>query len=203
MRVTLAIGLALALVQPALAAEQVSGEPCLASDSMGLTARDQYRISHLSASRTQGLAEALRAGNSKDRGDVSALFADGLAPLSEVKQGKYQCRTIKLGGNLPLVVYQWFSCEISQEDGALTLRKLTGSQNFFGTLVPAGPGYLYKGALHYGYEREVTLYGTTKDRDQVGCLVNASANGSRLVLELPMPVFESQHDVIELRRSTE
>jgi len=200
MKWTLAIGLVAAMAGPAAAAvEQISGEPCAATVAMGLTERDEYRISHLTTSRTQGLAEAMRSDTARDRDLLAEMFAGGLSPLGRVATGKYQCRTIKLGGNVPLVVYQRFSCEIGQEDATYTLRKLTGSQNFFGTLTPAGAGFLYKGALNYGYEKQVVAYGTNKDRDQVGCLTKDYEDGGRLLLELPMPVFESRHDVIELK----
>lgn len=179
---------------------QIAGSACSPIAEMQLTDRDTYRIEHLTSSRTAGLAEALRAESAEDRASVSELFSNGLYPISDMPEGDYQCRTIKLGGLSEVVVYQWFTCEISRADGVLHIAKTSGSQNFSGTLTPAGSGLLYRGALTYGYETEATGYGENAERDQVGCVTKDAEDGMHFVLELPYPVFESRHDVIELVR---
>lgn len=161
--------------------------------------RDLTRLENLTTSRTIGLGAALKAEDGAARYAVAGIFASGFAaPGTELVVGKYQCRTIKLGGALSLIAYQWFQCEIGQEEGTYTLRKVTGSQNFFGLLTPTEGGFTYRGAAHYGYEPEVRFYGADPERDQVGCLNKLNAEGSHLVLELPMPLVESDHDLIEL-----
>jgi len=43
-----------------------------------------------------------------DRAALSALFAPGGEALAAIPDGKYRCRTLKLGGLLPLTVYDYF-----------------------------------------------------------------------------------------------
>lgn len=175
-----------------------SSEVCAVPDDFGLSDNDVARLEALETSRTRGLAGALRGLVADEQSVVADLFEGGLAPIdADLLVGKYQCRTIKLGGNLPLVVYQWFRCEINQEDATFTVRKITGSQNFFGVLMPAGDGYAYKGASTYGYEDQVLFYGDDATRDQVGCLSAVGEGQKHFVLELPAPPVESYHDVIE------
>lgn len=190
---------AAALMVTALA---VSPAPVFACDVAGLSfsPKDTARLNSLEASRTRGLVGALRSESAPDRSLVADIYGAGFATAGDqLTLGKYQCRTIKLGGALSLIAYQWFQCEIGQEEDTYTLRKITGSQNFFGTLTPTPSGFTYRGAAHYGYEPEVRFYGQDPGRDQVGCLNKIDATGTHLALELPMPVFESDHDVIELR----
>ena len=199
---SLAACLALAgLATPAVASvEQIAGNPCTVPSDAALTDRDAYRIEHLVSSRTAGLAEALRADSIEDRTGLSRLFENGLAPISIMPEGAYQCRTIKLGGISELTVYQWFTCEVTPSGDGLTLSKTSGSQNFTGTLTQAGDGLLYKGTLRYGYEDRPVAYGADPERDQIGCVTKDAEDGTHFVLELPYPVFESRHDVIELVR---
>lgn len=204
-RQALAVVAALAFLTPSASAlasvAQIPGGPCTLPGDHGLSERDVYRIEHLTSARTGGLAAAMRSDNAEDRQTVSALYEAGLHPVSSLPEGAYQCRTIKLGGISDLVVYQWFNCEVGAEDGVLMLRKVTGSQNFSGTLEPAGAGFLFKGALTYGYEDAYVRYGEDATRDQVGCLTRDFEDGSNFILELPYPQFESLHDVIVLRKS--
>ncbi len=179
-----------------------SNEACGLPEGVKFTTRDIARLEGLEVSRSIGLAQALRAESAADRELIASLFEKGFEPIGSAAEiiGKYQCRTIKLGGLGPAVVYGWFSCEINPEDAALTIFKSTGSQRFFGLLYPAGTGLTYRGAGHYGYETEFNFYGDEADRDQVGCLSKIAGEPGHLVLELPEPVFESAHNVIELKR---
>lgn len=186
------------IVIAALCAPAIGDDACVVPDGFGLSQEDQTRLEALNTSRTRGLGAALRARSASERQVLANLFEAGLAPVDPAQLvGKYQCRTIKMGGGLPLVVYKWFQCEIGQEDATFTVRKLTGSQNFFGVLSPAGAGYAYKGAGVYGYEKQVRFYGDDATRNQVGCLSAVRQGNKHFVLELPMPKVESFHDVIE------
>ena len=109
--------------------------------------------------------------------------------------GDYRCRTIKMGGGVPLTVYGFFACEVDEAaDGYQAILKTSGSQRFSGTLTPSAGGLFYLGALNYADEDPIA-YGVNAERDQVGCLYRS---GDSYVLELPSPQFESVHDVIEL-----
>lgn len=168
---------------------------------IGLSEDDQSRLVNLDISRTRGLGAAMRSESVDDRAVVAELFEPGVPYASAtLVAGAYACRTLKLGGNLPLVVYSWFSCEITEEgDGTFAIRKLTGSQNFAGTLFPAGSGFAFKGASYYGYEDGTIQYGDDPERNEVGCLSAVTKENKHFVLEFPFPKLESFHDVIELR----
>ncbi len=185
-----------------VAGDAAGGGPCGIGADLVLTKEDAVRLQELEATRSMGLAQALRLENGEERGVIAGLFENGFVPIPapDAVIGRYQCRTIKLGGNLPGTVYGWFACDIVPEDGALVIRKATGSQKFAGILVSAGQGLTYRGALTYGYEDTYVLYGEDRERDQVGCLSALGADMNHFVLEMPRPVFESVHDVIELRR---
>lgn len=172
---------------------------CTIPDGFDLTTEDRGRIRALEEARLQGLSEAEQTEAVADWEVVYALFdAEFLAPDPAAIAGDYQCRTIKLGGISPVVVYSWFRCRISPEEQAFVVEKVTGSQNFTGLLVPAGGGYLYRGAGHYSDESP-RPYGADPERNQVGCLSSVPDGEQHFVLELPRPKFESVHDVIEFR----
>lgn len=168
---------AAALAALALATTPLAAAMCDVRDDLELSEADILRLERLAWSRAAGLAWALRSDDAGDREAVSQLIRDGLPqPEPELIAGSYQCRTIKMGELVPLVVYDWFRCEITPEARAFNIRKITGSQNFSGTLFPAGGGYLYRGAMHYGNEGP-TFYGRDEERDQVGCLSGGDAGG--------------------------
>lgn len=170
------------------------------TEGLSLSDADAARLENLEESRRVGLANALRAESQSERELVADLFtADSATMQAEQMAGTYQCRTIKLGGLLPLIVYRWFTCEIAVAGDGLVLQKTSGSQNFKGSLTPSGNAFTYRGALHYGYEDRPGAYGVDPERDQVGCLSVVGQPG-HLMLELPQPRFESDHDVIEFRR---
>ena len=176
---------------------------CSLPKRFGLSPTDVARFEQLQVFRSMGLASALIGEKPGERQIVSDLFSNGFAKISNPNDvaGKFQCRTIKLGGTLPLTVYGWFDCEIFPEEAALVIRKSSGSQRFLGFLRPGGDGLAYKGALSYGYEDVMTLYGQNPERNQVGCLSAIDTRMDHFVLELPNPAFESIHNVIELKRA--
>ena len=197
------LALAVTAISALLSASVFAGQSaCDVTDWPQLQPRDEARMSRLELSRTKGLAAALGSSNNADRELVSDLFDEDFVPIKDMYEigKKYRCRTIKLGGITDITIYQWFNCEFNPEGKVLTIRKTTGSQNFFGVLVPAGNGLSYSGALNYGYESVHKLYGEDEERNQVGCLSAKDKNMNRLVLELPEPKFESVHDVILFER---
>ncbi|MCB1518218.1 MAG: DUF4893 domain-containing protein [Hyphomicrobiaceae bacterium] len=173
---------------------------CDSKPLLDATPDDISRMDNFYTSRTRGLGAALAAESDAEQKIVSELFESGLAPVDEtLLPGNYECRTIKMGGISPLVVYSWFRCEIRPEEAVYTIRKTTGSQNFFGVLRKRNDLFVYQGASSYGYEDGVRLYGDDEERNQVGCLSAVTKGNRHFILELPFPRFESYHDVIELR----
>jgi hypothetical protein len=171
--------------------------------------RDVERLSHLSEARAKGLDEA-RSGNPSDYTAIRSILQAGtVAPSEQRLLGHWRCRTLKLGGMTPSVVYGWFRCRISAEGRLLHFEKLTGTQRSSGTLYPDRNGLVYLGASYvtaYGpAEKKPTYSGggastgadATPD-DQIG-LLSLTYDG-RARIEMPYPVQESTFDVIELKR---
>jgi hypothetical protein len=173
------------------------------------SASDVQRIGQLAESRAKGMMEAANAGAS-DFAAVSSIVEAGVLSAAPSRLvGTWRCRTMKLGGLTPAIVYSWFACRISQQGGRLVFEKIGGSQRTVGTLYPDGGGYVYLGAsyVHYnGVVEKPPRYsgkgsslgaGQTPD-DQIGLL--SFTRDGRARLEFPYPVQESVYDVIELKR---
>lgn len=171
------------------------------------SAGDVQRLEQLSEAKAKGMMEAQSAPPS-DLAAIRSILTAG-AVSSGKATGTWKCRTMKLGGLTPTIVYGWFSCRISDRGGRLFFEKLGGSQRTSGYLYPDGGGYVYLGAasVHYNGANEAphAYSGTgasvgaaqTPD-DQIGLLTLTYDGRARL--ELPYPVQESTFDVIELKR---
>ncbi|MEI9996224.1 MAG: DUF4893 domain-containing protein [Rhizomicrobium sp.] len=167
---------------------------------------DQQRLAQLADAKQKGLAEAHAGTGSGDASAIdSALGPASHAPSPGAITGAWRCRTIKLGGITPYVVYSWFNCRIANRGGALFFEKTSGSQHTNGFLYPADGGLVYLGASSvigepphaYSGNGASAGAGATPD-DQIGILTAIGANHLRL--EMPFPVQESTFDVIELKR---
>lgn len=168
---------------------------------------DQQRLSRLDEARAKALGEA---SGGASQGDLSIIHAvlDPAPQSASVSSllGSWRCRTIKLGGITPDVIYAWFRCRISMKGGGPYLEKLSGSQTTNGYLYPDGGGsFVYLGAssvvgeARHAYSGSGATAGApvTPD-DQIGLL---SVIGSgHLRVEFPYPLQESTMDVLELRR---
>ena len=165
---------------------------------------DQDRLSKLEESKAKAMGEAA-AG--PDMGAIHGVLDAAAMPTSDgALAGHWRCRTLKLGGMTPSVVYAWFNCRISDRGGHLYFQKLTGSQRTQGWLYPSGDGtFVYLGASSVGPEKPHTYSGNgatagagaTPD-DQIGVL--SAIGDGRARIEMPYPVQESTFDVIELKR---
>jgi hypothetical protein len=168
------------------------------------SAYDQDRLSKLEEAKAQALGEA---ASGADMATIRAVLDPAPAPASDgALTGAWRCRTIKIGGMTPSVVYSWFSCRISDRGGHLFFQKLNGSQMTSGWLYPNGDGtFVYLGATTMRGEKRRVYSGNgasagapaTPD-DQIG-LLSAIGDGHARI-ELPYPVQESTFDVIELKR---
>jgi hypothetical protein len=174
------------------------------------TSRDVERLGRLAESRARGLEEAEKASPA-DRAAIHSILSARTINSDEKKLiGTWRCRTLKLGGMTPAVVYSWFRCRITPAANGLGFEKINGSQRTAGTLYFNGEGYVYLGASYvgtgYGPAEKKPAYSgggaaggaeATPD-DQIG-LFSLTADG-RARLELPYPVQESTFDVIELKK---
>lgn len=175
---------------------------------------DAQRLSQLAESRAKGMLEAANAGASDYKAVRSIVEAGPVSASASQLVGTWKCRTMKLGGLTPAIVYSWFTCRISEQGGVLHFEKTGGSQRTVGTLYPDGGSpnsgsFVYLGASYVRYNgvnekpprysgKNPTLGAGETPDDQIARLT-ALADG-RLRLEFPYPVQESVFDVIELKR---
>jgi hypothetical protein len=190
-RLVFALLLAVAAIPAALADGQMDKR---------LTAADKDRLARLEAVMAEALGEAKAGGSPEDVKILDAALAGAPLPLAEGfdPTGDWKCRTIKAGGDPPLVVYGWFKCRISDDGAGWMLEKLTGSQRTTGRFYTLSATRLaYLGAGHYADERPLT-YGADPKRDQVAVAERRAEN--RIVLLFPAPQYESKLDVLLLER---
>jgi hypothetical protein len=171
------------------------------------SAYDAGRLGKLDEAKQKGLSEAEAGASQQDIAIIRGVLDPQPVNVSPgALVGGWRCRTIKLGGMTPDVIYTWFSCRISARGDRLYFQKLSGSQRTNGFLYPdPSGGLVYLGASSVTGEPPHTYSGNgasvgagaTPD-DQVGLLVATGPNSARI--ELPYPVQESTFDVIELRR---
>ena len=165
-----------------------------------ITAADKARLADFDRVRAEAIAEARKGGTPHDVATLDAVLAGSTLAFAEGFDftGDWRCRTVKLGGNLPLTVYGWFKCRINDDGSGWKLEKLTGSQRTGGAFYTDSDTRLtYLGALHYGNETP-KRYGSDPDRNQVAYVVRAGEG--RVRLEFPLPKYESKLDILELRR---
>lgn len=170
-----------------------------------LSAFDQGRIERRESALERAMAQARGGGaDPAELAQVEGLLAapsQAIAP--DALLGDWRCRTIKIGGLLPLIVYRDFACRITRRDEGLFFEKRTGSQRTTGVLSPVEEAaMLYVGAGHYGHESPRS-YGETPQeggptRDHVGVL--RMIGPGEAMIGLPEPVFESIYDILHLRR---
>lgn len=165
---------------------------------------DIGRLEKLDESRAKGLSEA-EAG--RDAGLVHAVLGAAQRPVSGgALKGAWRCRTIKLGGLSPDIVYSWFRCNISERGERLYFKKESGTQRLEGYLYPheAGGYVLLAGLSAKGEPPHIysgngpTAGAPTTPDDAIGLLVSTGPGSARV--ELPYPGAESAFDVIELKR---
>ena len=190
----------------ALAVIVCTSTVALADWKQQATQFDLQRLSRLTDARARGLDESRRGPGT---GDASAIAAvENVSPQRASARdyvGNWRCRTIKLGGITPYVVYAWFNCRISSRDGELFLEKLNGSQRTRGYLYEDDGAFVYLGASSVADEPPHQYSGNgasvgaiaTPD-DQIGVMTMIGPGHARL--EMPFPVQESTLDVLELKR---
>jgi len=114
-----------------------------------LTAVDKARLAAFDETKSQALAEARAKGEAADVKVLDEALAG--KPLNLASgfdaEGPWRCRVIKAGGPVPLVVYSWFKCRISDDGSGWYLRKLSGSQLTEGRFYPVLYGKRYEACL--------------------------------------------------------
>lgn len=162
-----------------------------------LTAADKARLAAFDTTRREAIQAARAGGNPQEVAALDGILSGTPQSILGVDiRGAYRCRTIKLGGSLPLTIYDWFACRIDEDDIGYRLTKTSGSQRLSGHFIDEErTRLLYYGASHYADEA-ARRYGADAERDQVGYFMKVGP--ARYRLELPEPQFESKFDIIEL-----
>jgi hypothetical protein len=165
---------------------------------MLMTPADKARLAGHDETRRAALAEA-RDGDPAEVAGLDALLAKPLLTTSDFDLGgEWRCRTTKVGGLLPLVVYGWFKCRVSDDGSGWRLEKTTGSQRTTGRFYDDGETrMIYLGSFHVADETPKP-YGSGPDSDQVGYAFRTGPAEWRI--EFPAPRYESKFDLLELRR---
>lgn len=164
-----------------------------------LSESDRGRIARFDEALGRATVQAVKGAAIEDLAALQTAIGGETLPMPEGPLlGDWRCRTIKIGGNLPLVVYTFFDCRIERGADGLRLVKLSGSQRNSGRLFElSGDAWGYAGALHYADEAQKS-YGADPERNMVGRLVRNGAD--RMWLGLPEPAVESIFDVLEMVR---
>lgn len=165
-----------------------------------ITSFDRDRMARFDAIRDEALAEARAGGSAEDIATLDAALSGTPLPLVEGFDmvGNWRCRTIKAGGTLPLTVYPWFKCRVSDDGAGWTLEKLTGSQRTKGVFYMLSVSRLaYLGAGFVAGEKPIN-YGADPKQNQLAIAERLADD--RIILMFPAPQFESKLDVLVLER---
>lgn len=163
-----------------------------------MTPADKTRLENYDATRDAALSEA-RSGDATEVAKLDTLLAKPLLSLPDFDLGgEWRCRTTKVGGLSPLVVYDWFKCRVSDDGSGWKLEKTSGSQRTTGRFYDASETRLiYLGSFFIAGEAPKP-YGSGPPTDQAGYAFRTGATEWRI--EFPAPQYESKLDILELRR---
>lgn len=163
-----------------------------------ITASDKARLDKYGDTRKAALAEA-KAGKPAEVKQLDALLAKPLVAFSDKDlTGNWRCRTIKVGGLSPLVIYGWFKCRVTDDGSGWRMEKISGSQRTQGRFFDDGDKrsiYLGSGSVN---DDRAKPYGSGPQTDQVGYAFRNSAKEWRI--EFPAPYYESKLDIMEFKR---
>jgi Domain of unknown function (DUF4893) len=164
-----------------------------------ITHADRTRMTNYETTRKQALKEARAGGSPNDLAVLEPLLAKEPQPFAGFDMtGNWQCRTIKVGGLVPLVVYGWFKCKVSDDGSGWLLEKVSGSQRTKSRFYDMDDKRLaYLGSFYVSGETPKP-YGSGPESDQFAYAFRTGPKNFRL--EFPAPAFESKLDVIEFRR---
>lgn len=166
------------------------------------TRADGLRLRDWRDAFVKALDEARAGGHGDTIAAQGALLQpDAGQDDSALPDGRYTCRTIKLGtagGNTTgHVAYPPVVCEVRTANGVTTLEKRSGPQRSFGRIYPGGVRQqIFLGSLVLGDENRALAYGRDPQRDIAGRVERLAPNRWRIVM--PYPRFESTLDVMEL-----
>ncbi len=133
----------------ALVVSAVLAAPIVVDDSV-MRAQEKVRLDAYHATAGRAILQALSAGSLGDVDQLQeAMLGVPLPAFSTTLAGAWTCRTMKLGGAVPLVIYAPFNCVFTADGESFTFEKTTGSQRTIGrvilqdrTMIYLGVGYV-------------------------------------------------------------
>ena len=145
-----------------------------------MTPADKARLEKYDETRKAALEEA-KSGDAAEAAALNSLLAKPLLTLSDFDLGgDWQCRTTKVGGLSPLIVYGWFKCRVSDDGSGWKLEKISGSQRTTGRFYDDGENRLiYLGSFYVAGETPKP-YGSGLESDQVGYAFRTGATEWRI-----------------------
>ncbi|MEK1891639.1 MAG: DUF4893 domain-containing protein [Phyllobacterium sp.] len=165
-----------------------------------ITKSDKLRLDQYEVTRTSAVDAARKGGGSGDVEQLNGILAKPTLAFSEGFDmvGNWQCRTIKLGKQPPLTIYDWFRCRVTDDGSGWTLEKVSGSQRTKGRFYTESDKRLTYLGVGYVAGEKPKRYGVTPDSDQAGYAYRTGKDEFRI--EFPAPARESVLDIIELKR---
>lgn len=164
-----------------------------------ITPADQQRLNSYAKTREAALGEARAGGGKQELAELDKLISASDMDFQGMDlTGEWQCRTLKVGKNLPLVVYGWFRCRVTDDGSGWQLEKLSGSQKTKGRFFDDGPKRLTYLGAGYVNDNAPPTYGGGPQADQAGYAFRTGENAWRI--EFPEPYYESKLDILEFRR---
>lgn len=176
-------------------------------DGTAIREDDIARLAAIDAAAGGALRGAFAHGASADAAALAAALAGAPLSADEARRllpGDWSCQMMKLGGGLPIVVYQPFRCRADPAGG---FEKLTGSQRSLGTVHLDGDDlvYLATGFVagetpppYHALPEEVDIAASPQFVPEVGVVEIVSAGKGRIIL--PKPYLESDLNILVLRR---
>lgn len=164
-----------------------------------ITPADRTRLENYAKTRQIALSEARSGGDPAEFSRLEEALDKPLKPFTGFDMtGNWQCRTTKVGGLLPLVVYDWFKCRVTDDGSGWKLEKISGSQRTTGRFYDESAKRLIYLGTGYVNNDKPQPYASGPDTDQVGYAFRTGAKEWRV--EFPAPRYESKLDILEFRR---
>jgi len=167
---------------------------------------ERARLDNFDAAFGDAMIQALAGGAAEDVAALTrAMSGQPQIAFAATLPGDWSCRTIKLGGVSPLVVYSPFKCRLTATDRGFAFEKLTGSQLTRGEITLRDGRAIYTGMGFVRGENPPEYADLPEDftsngrvQSDVAVFQRISPNRARLLF--PAPAVESDFDILELTR---
>jgi Domain of unknown function (DUF4893) len=164
-----------------------------------ITKADSARLEQFEVTRNAALSEARKGGAVADVATLEAVIAARNLPIRDFDiGGDWKCRTLKVSKTLPLIIYSWFDCKVTDDGAGWKLEKLTGSQRTTGRFFDDGDARLTYLGSAYTKGNKPLPYASGPESDQIGYAFKTNQTDWRI--EFPAPFNESALDILELQR---